>query len=203
MFYTIAVVIIVMLMLALFFKSYVASSEEKVPQDYVEAITLLADKQGNRRFLNGSNAQAELVAGLMVSRNSEHHEVLIYTESLEPAFYKEILQNSRGRFRVIFCNTKALGVIRALPKDVQDRIDYRVSNTPWSERFLVVGNAFRYQLAEISHLLFGKIIQYEPGTRRSSNELFVVCNFNEPETAQKLRDNFEILWANSVPRSAI
>lgn len=199
MFYTIAVVVVMILALTFFFKSHARNSEEKVPQDYVEAITLLADEQANRRFLNCSNAQAELVVGLMISQNSEYSEVLIYSESLGPAFYKEILQNPRGRFRVIFCNTKALEVILALPKEVQDRIDYRASSTPRSERFLVIGDAFRYQLSEISHLVFGRIIQYEPDIRKSSSELFVVCNFNEPESAQKLRARFESMWEEAGP----
>lgn len=199
MFYTIAVVVVMIMALTFFFKRHARNSEEKLPQDYVEAVTLLADEQVNRRFLNDSNAQAGLVSMLMVSHNPGHNEVLIYSESLEPAFYRDILLNTTARFRVIFCNTKALELLKPLPKDVQNRIEYRASSTPRGERFMVVGNAFRYQLAEISHLMFGKIIQYEPDARRSSSELFVVCNFNEPGSARKLRDRFEAMWDEASP----
>lgn len=154
--------------------------ERPVSDDYRSAVTRLADNNVNRRFLNDSKEQAKLIAGLMVSRAVENRDVLIYSDSLEPEFYTEILRYSECHFRILVGNTGALGVIKSLPKYAQDRIDCRASTTPKGVHFLVTKHSFRYELPE------------------HPDELFVVCNFYEPEIAQLLRDRFETMWENSI-----
>lgn len=154
--------------------------EGPVPDDYRAAITGLADNMVNRRFLNSSKEQTKLIARLMVNRVVENGDVLIYSDSLEQEFYTEILCHSRCHFRILVGNTGALKVIKSLPQHAQNRIDCRAHNGFKKEHFLVIKHSFRYELPEYQ------------------NELLVICNFYEPETAQKLRDRFEAMWGNST-----
>jgi hypothetical protein len=154
-------------------------------EKYRFAVAEIANSKKDRRFLNGEEWHAEIVAGMMVS-HAKNEEVLIYSDSLGPEFYAKILLNSYCSFRILLGNvgnSRALDVIRALPQEAQSRIDFRVSNAPYGKHFLVVGDSIRCEADD------------------DGNELFVVCNFNEPDAAQRLRDRFESMWEKSPPWS--
>lgn len=162
--------------------------DRAVPDGYRLDITRIANAEVNRRFLNDGNNFAKIVVWLMIRRNLPPDEVLIYSKALTPSFYAEIMRatallDSKIRFRIVLDEKDGVNVINNLPEEVQKRIDFRIIDSHLGAHFLVTRCAYRYELIECP------------------NELLVVCNFNEPESALRLRNNFEKLWANSVPLS--
>lgn len=155
--------------------------ERPMSDDYRFAVTKLAYDRTNQRFLNDSNEHAKLVARLMVSRVVGGGDVLIYSDSLKPGFYAEILCYSKCHFRIIVGNTAAVEVIRSLPQEAQNRIEFRASNTPKRNHFLVAGNSFRSEISDCS------------------DELQVVCNFCESEVVEDLRNLFGAMWEKATP----
>ena len=154
-------------------------------KQYRVGVTMLADNMKNERFRIGEEWHAEIVAELMVGRTSKNDELLIYSDSLAPEFYAKILENSKCRIRILFGNTKALGILRALPQGAKDRIDFRASNTPRGKHFLVVGSSVRCEV------------------NNQGDELDACCNFNEPDAAQRLRDRFESMWEEASPWKSV
>lgn len=145
-------------------------------EEYYVAVKKLAETKKNQRFINSEKWHSEIVVGRMICQMPKANEVLIYSESLSHEFYSESILASKCRFRIIVGSTNAAEVIKSLPQDAQNRIDFRVSDTPKMEHFLVAGNAFRCEIAGCS------------------DQLHVVCNFYEPEVAGKLRNRFDALW---------
>lgn len=173
-------------------------NEETVSQEYRDAVTKLAEVKKNQRFLNGTNADAKVVAGLMIARAEEADEVLVYSDALSAAFYKEVLRHSKCRIKVLLDDREGINIIKALPQDVQSRLECRVTKVAGGAHFLVSDDAFRYELEYPTHLVFGIVVQYETKHPEPHDELFVVCNFYEPRISQRLRDRFGDMWTNAV-----
>ena len=166
----------------------VSKAESGVPLNYIAAVTKLADERKNLRFLNDSNNFAKLVAWLMIRNVCPADEVLIYSKALTQSFYSEIMRascllDSKPRFKIVLDNKDGIEVIKKLPEDVQRRIDCRVATTQDGSHMLLTPVAFRAE------------------AKSYRDELFVVCNFYEPEVVQTLKSRFERIWANSVPCS--
>ncbi|HBH71244.1 MAG: hypothetical protein UU88_C0019G0003 [Parcubacteria group bacterium GW2011_GWC1_42_11] len=165
-------------------------SEPNVPLEYINAVTKLARKRKDQRFLNDGNNFAKLVAWLMISSVRPMDEILIYSKALTQPFYSTILRascllDSKPVFRVVLDDKEGIEVIKKLPEDVQSRIDCRLAATPEGSHMLLTPVAFRAE-AKSCH-----------------DELFVICNFYEPEVVQALKTRFERIWANSAPCQVI
>lgn len=169
-----------------------------VPEEYRNAVTKLAEIKKNQRFLNGTNAHAEVVAGLMIAHAREADEVLIYSDALSEAFYQAVLRYSKCRIKILLDNSDGKDIIKALPQDVQNRLDYRMTRVADGAHFLVSGDAFRYELEYPTRLVFGIVVQLKPEHPEPHDELFVVCNFYEPRITRRLQARFEDMWASSV-----
>jgi hypothetical protein len=146
-----------------------------VTPEYRKAVTELAEKNENRRFLNDSRDHAKLLIDLMVGRSQENDEVLIYSGELKTECFGDSFQNAKGKIRVVLDSAKGLEVIAALPPALRNRIEPRILKEPDGNHFLVAGRAMRFEL--------------------SHDDATAVANFNEPESElQKLRDRFSRLW---------
>jgi len=166
-------------------KTAEAKAKPRLPHDYIVALGELADNEENRRFLNGSNDEASIVTWLMIRHATEDDEVLIYSKALSPLFYAEILraasiQPLKCRFRIVLDDKEGMKVVKALPVEIQSHVDCRYLLEPEGGHFLVFDDAFRYEIKD------------------HHDELSVVCNFSERETAQKLRSGFERRWEKSA-----
>ena len=153
-----------------------------VSEEYRTAVTKLADKGTNQRFLNDSNEHALLVTDLMFNRIDEMEEILIYSKSLKPAFYEKILRHSKHKIKILLDDTAGIDRIKTLPMDIQTRLECRLTGVTESH-FILAGRAFRFEI------------------NKYLDELCVVCNFNEPKVAQKLRNRFDSLWNSASPCS--
>lgn len=171
---------------------------ETVSQEYRDAVTKLAEIKKNQRFLNGTNADAKVVAGLMITRAEQVDEVLVYSDALSADFYKEVFRHSKCRIKILLDDREGINIIKALPQDVQNRLEYRVTRVADGAHFLVSDDAFRYELEYPTRLMFGIVVQYETKHPERHDELYVVCNFYEPRITQRLRTRFEDMWANAV-----
>jgi len=75
--------------------------------EYKAAVTALADKKQNRRFLNDSADHAKLISDLMIGRACEDDEVFIYSGALGKGCYDESIQNSKARQIRVLLDDKA------------------------------------------------------------------------------------------------
>ena len=140
-------------------------------EEYRLAIFCLARKKVNRRFLNDSNEHGELVSRLILADTAESDEVFIYSKSLTPMFYRKVLLPSKCHIKILLDDKKGINIIKTLPKDVQSRLDCRLTSVQSGEHFLVSNDAFRYELKHRTNLVFGTIIQYELKNIEISDEL--------------------------------
>lgn len=163
-------------------------AQPNLPLDYIHEVTKIADARKNRRFLNDSNSHAELVFWLMIRALRFNDEVLIYSSSLDLPFYSRILSgscflDSKPVFKIILDDKVGLEIIKKLPEDAQNRIDCRIATKKDDAHMIVTHHAFRIEAKDYH------------------DELFVVCNFNEPEVAEGLKKRFNRIWENAVPLS--
>lgn len=154
-----------------------------VPEDYREEVEKLANHEENRRFLIDGENFAKLIVGLMLTKTATTDETCIYSKCLGPEFYCGILRSLKSRTRIILEDPEGIEVIKALPQDIQSLIDFCVTDSPYGEYFISTKSAFWFAAPP------------------NNNELSAICNFNEPETIQVLRERFEKLWKSSVPCS--
>lgn len=150
-----------------------------VTPEYRKAVTELAEKKENRRFLNDSSDHAKLLIELMVGRAQESDEVIIYSGSLKAECFDESLRATAATIRILLDDAKGIDVIDALPPDVRSRVQVRVVRTKDGNHFFVAGSAVRYEL--------------------SHDDATAVANFNEPPAElQKLRERFERMWKDAA-----
>lgn len=154
-------------------------------EEYRAALTKLAKEHKNQRFLTGEDWGARVVAGLMVDQMSASEEVLIHTNALQHSFYADILRSSVCCFRIILGSIEGIAVVENLPFEVQNRLEIRSASVCHMKHCLVAGMAFRVE------------------ARACRDELYVVCNFNEPDVAGSLRKQFNELWTRTVPVPAL
>ena len=146
-----------------------------VTSEYRKAVTELADKKEDRRFLNDSSDHAKLLIELMIGRAKTGDEVLIYSGKLKAECYRESLINSSATIRVLLDDTAGESIITALPSDLQNRIECRIVKNKDGNHFFIAGSAMRFEL--------------------DHDDATAVANFNEPDTElRKLRDRFEKMW---------
>lgn len=143
-------------------------------------IEVLSMDQVNEVVVSSSNAYAQLIAGLMVSRATASDQMLIYSEDLSLPFYAEILRSSVCNIKILLDSAEGISVIRMLPHYIQDRIEYRLMEQHYPAHFLVVGNSLRL-------------------TEHEKNELHSSSNFCDPKSAAFLRGRFDFYWEESVP----
>ncbi len=147
-----------------------------VTQEYRDAVTELATKKVNRRFLNDSGEHATLLIELMIGKAGPDDDVLIYSGELMGGCYRKALEESGSNsIRILTDAAKARTVIDALPEGVRKCITHLIiDKADQGNHFFVVGSAFRWEL------------DHSVGS--------AVANFNEPETPNKLRARFEDMW---------
>lgn len=149
-----------------------------VTPEYEKAVTELADRKENRRFLNDSSDHAKLLIDLMIGRSGENDSVLIYSGELKRECFGSSLQNSKAHIRIVLDDPKGLDAIATLQEDVQRRIEARLLRKKAGNHFFIAGSAMRYEL--------------------SHDDATAVANFNEPPVElDKLRARFEKLWTEA------
>ncbi|MDO8811901.1 MAG: hypothetical protein Q7J38_07740 [Gallionella sp.] len=150
----------------------------QVTAEYRVAVTALATNKENRRFLNDSCEHAKLLADLMIGCAQNDDETVIYSGELGKDCFENALVSSQGKVRILLDNKSGNEIINSLPENVKARIEVRMIKHPCDEHFFVSGNSFRY---ETDH-----------------EESTAVANFNEPETAIKLKALFNNMWDQAI-----
>lgn len=151
----------------------------QVTTEYRDAVTALATNKENRRFLNDSCEHAKLLAELMVGRaQNDNEDTVIYSGELGKDCFNNALVTSQGKVRILLDNKSGNEIINSLPENVRARIEVRMTKHPCDEHFFVSGNSFRYET------------DHEKST--------AVANFNEPETANKLKALFNNMWDQAI-----
>lgn len=152
----------------------------KVSQEYIDAVTALADKKENRRFLNDSSEHAKLLANLMIGRKTDSDDCVIYSGSLPLSCFKDAIIAAHGKIRVLVDDEAN---IEALEKEIPD-FEHKLEIRKIAQRhasqinhFFVCGSAFRY---EMNH-----------------SHATAISNFNEPEVTNSLTTSFNTMWDGS------
>ena len=141
-------------------------------QEYIEAITRLADAKVNQRFLNDSASHAKLLSDLMIGRAEK--ETIIYSKCLKEAYFKDALAKAKGKVRILVDNADAAEWVRALGV----HITVRSTSRPIGQHFFVVdGESFRMEL--------------------DRDPKIAVANFNEPTACSALRKRFDKSWGSA------
>ncbi len=162
-----------------------------ISAEYRKALTSRADmlsSMSNDIFYNKGEDAAKLTLGIIISRAMEMEEVVIYSHSLGPLFYKDVLRGLKCPARILLDDPTGMSVIQGLPQVIQDRINVRVRISPQevsrSAHFLATDYAFRYDDAR-------------------GSELSGWVNLNDPLRTKKWREHFEKLWEKSVHPSNV
>ncbi|MFZ3043690.1 MAG: hypothetical protein WA058_01100 [Minisyncoccia bacterium] len=164
-----------------FFNALFTPNPEKgTPSEWYYEVQKWAERRVNERFLTDSNDQAFWTVFLMISHVREEDTVLIYSRALEHHFFLQALCQSKCHIDIILDDVRGVEVIAALPQSFLSRIEWRISSSACGRHFLVAGDSFRYDGDD------------------QSDELYAICNFNEPETVQKLRARFKDIWGNAL-----
>lgn len=161
-------------------------SEPILPQEYISAVTRLAKKRTNQRFLNDTNEHAEFVFWLIIRSCRLGEEILIYSKALKFPFYRRILRaaclfDPGIVFKILLDDEEGIEEIKKLPENVQRQIECRIASVSDGAHMVVTSTAFRIEAKDYH------------------DELFVVCNFYEPDIAENLRKRFNRIWENAVP----
>jgi hypothetical protein len=152
--------------------------EPAVTPEYLQAVTNLADKEVNRRFLNDSSAHAKLLACLMIGRTKVGEDALIYSGGLGKGVFDDAFKDAQGSIRVLLDSGEGIEIIKSLPDEVKRRIEVKKTAKASKNHFFVAGNSFRYEL--------------------NHDSATAVANFNEPETVAKLQTLFNTMWNQST-----
>lgn len=168
-------------------KTAVETSQEDdaMSAKYRSSLTEMADRMDGSYFLNEGNDFAKFTVGLIISRATEMEEVVIYSKSLSPTFYKDVLRGLRCPARILLDDPAGVSVVRSLTQNLQERIDVRALPSPRVSKdnvhFIATDYAFRC------------------GVPDKDDELSGLASFNAPQKTQRWRDHFEKLWATAVP----
>lgn len=156
---------------------------ERLPRNYILGIYLLSRRNENERFLTDDESR-DCVSMVMAKRSATSKtKILVY--GVLPrlvSWYVNVLTASRCPIDIIV-EGNDVGFISRFPLEVQKRITCwrRVTESKENEHhFLLFG--------QNTYLFDGK-----------GNGTVWVGNFNEPDTAQRLRDRFEQHLKESVP----
>lgn len=148
---------------------------------YEEDVRALANGRVDKRFLNDSADHAKIIAEVMLGASTAE-ECLIYSGGLTKDCYGQALEKFNGqRVRVIVEQEQSVETVKRdyAPLLASRKLLLKVlfnqdGHFDEINHFFVSGDSFRY---ELDH----------PNAR-------AISNFNEPETAQQLKANFEKMW---------
>lgn len=148
---------------------------------YKDDVRALANGRVDKRFLNDSPAHAKIIAEAMLGASTAE-ECVIYSGGLTKDCYGQALESFTGqRIRVIVEHEQAIETIQrdyaqllASHKLLLKILLNKDGHFDAINHFFVSGDSYRY---ELDH----------PNAR-------AISNFNEPDTAQKLKANFEKMW---------
>lgn len=160
-------------------------SDTVVSEKYRSSLTEMANRLDGMLFWNKGEVAAKLIFSLLISRATEMEEVVIYSKSLSPTFYKDVLRGLRCPSRILLDDPAGVSVVRSLAQNLQERIDVRSLSSTRVDKgnvyFIATDYAFRC------------------GEQNENDELSGWASFNDPQRTQKWRNHFEKLWANAVP----
>lgn len=146
-------------------------------EQYIKAVTELADTKTNRRFLNDSSEHAKLLSNLMIGRAGREDEVFIYSGALgHQCFNQSLLLCQAEKIRILLDEAAGQSVIDAMPDNVKSRIELRIvpQKNRWNHHFFVAGTAYRYE--------------------KDHQDTTAISNFNEPEMIIRLKEIFDKMW---------
>lgn len=150
-----------------------------LPQEYIDAVTKLANDKTNRRFLNDSGEHAKLLIDLMIGKSKQGEQVIIYSGELKANCFGDALKTAKGDIRILLDDNAGFSVIKNLPEDVQKRIQVKLVEQKDQSHFFISGTAMRFE--------------------RNHNDATAVANFNEPEEKLTiLRSRFEQMWESAI-----
>lgn len=157
-----------------------------ISAEYRRALLLRADGLSSEFLWNKGEDAAKLTVGFIINRAMEMEEVVIYSHSLGPNFYKDVLRGLKCPARILLDDSSGMNVVKGLPQAIQDRINTRVRVLPQeiSENVHFLATDYAFRCGE---------------KNQGDEELSAWANLNDPLKTKKWRDHFDKLWAEASP----
>ena len=174
--------------------------------NYETIIRSYAEEHRNQRFPNGKSEHAIIVLTNLF-RYSDH-EIRIFNKCLADSVYgqdalidaaQRFIEKQGSRLTILLQNSVSLEENRflsALYKVIKDRTD---NNEPHGEIDIRIANG-AYAESDAKHFT----VTDRDGFRfeRDHEKKVAVSNFNEPETARRLREAFDRAYEDGLPQAS-